>query len=412
MPSALPRRIRSGSGQLHTQTLETVVSVPEKKAVQRTRRGIAATGAGCRTKQEVTRQMGNIIGYPLGWIMWLLYQVVKNYGVALILFTLVMKLLLFPLSVKQQKSTAKMSIMAPKQQELQKKYGNNKEKLNEEMMKLYQEEKYSPLSGCLPMLLQFVVLFGLIDVIYNPLEHILRFSNDIITQASEIVKGMADTVSAQATASQQLAIIAAVKADPAAFTAMGTEFIEKVSSINLNFLGLNLGEMPSWSWPIILVPLLSGITSLGYTVYSSYINKQNNTTPDSGSGGGMMKGMMYIMPVFSVFFAMQVPAGVGIYWSISNILSFIQTLYLNHKYNPKEMIEAMQAEEEAKKREKKESRKEMQEKKEQGEEIAPELEQKALSAKEINRRKLAAARRRDAEKYGEEYVEVTDDDLM
>lgn len=356
--------------------------------------------------------MGNIIGYPLGWIMWLLYQVVKNYGVALILFTLVMKLLLFPLSVKQQKSTAKMSIMAPKQQELQKKYGNNKEKLNEEMMKLYQEEKYSPLSGCLPMLLQFVVLFGLIDVIYNPLEHILRFSNDIITQASEIVKGMADTVSAQATASQQLAIIAAVKADPAAFTAMGTEFIEKVSSINLNFLGLNLGEMPSWSWPIILVPLLSGITSLGYTLYSSYINKQNNTTPDSGSGGGMMKGMMYIMPVFSVFFAMQVPAGVGIYWTISNVLSFLQTLYLNHKYNPKEMIEAMQAEEEARKREKKESRKEMQEKKEQGEEIAPELEQKALSAKEINRRKLAAARRRDAEKYGEEYVEVTDDDLM
>ena len=80
--------------------------------------------------------MGNIIGHPLGWIMWLLYQVVRNYGVALILFTLVMKLLLFPVSVKQQKSTAKMSIMAPKQQELQKKYGNNKEKLNEELLML------------------------------------------------------------------------------------------------------------------------------------------------------------------------------------------------------------------------------------------------------------------------------------
>ncbi len=356
--------------------------------------------------------MGNIIGYPLGWIMWLLYQVVKNYGVALILFTLVMKLLLFPLSIKQQKSTAKMSVMAPKQQELQKKYGNNKEKLNEEMMKLYQEEKYSPLSGCLPMLLQFVVLFGLIDVIYNPLRHILRMSKDVISQASEIVKGLSDSIASQATASQQLAIIAAVKADPSAFSAMGAEFIEKVSSINLNFLGLNLGEMPSWSWPIILVPILSGITSLGYSIYSGYINKKNNTNPDAGAGGGMMmKGMMYIMPLFSFFFAMRVPAGVGVYWTVSNVLSFIQTLYLNYKYNPKEMIEAIQAEAETKKREKKESRKEMQEKKENGEEIAPELEQKALTAKEINRRKLAEARRRDAEKYGEEYVEVTDDDL-
>ena len=355
--------------------------------------------------------MGNIIGYPLGWIMWLLYQVVRNYGVALILFTLVMKLLLFPVSVKQQKSTAKMSIMAPKQQELQKKYGNNKEKLNEEMMKLYQEEKYSPLSGCLPMLLQFVVLFGLIDVIYNPLKHILRFSNDIITQAADIVKGMADTMTAQMTASQQLAIIAAVKADPAAFAPMGAEFVEKVSSINLSFLGLNLGEMPSWSWPIILVPLLSGITSLGYSIYSAYINKQNNPTQEQ-NGGMMMKAMMYIMPLFSFFFAMKVPAGVGVYWTVSNVLSFVQTIYLNRKYNPREMMEKIKAEEEEKKREKKESRKEMQEKLEQGEEVAPELEKKALTAKEINRRKLAEARRRDAEKYGEEYVEVTDEDLM
>ena len=353
--------------------------------------------------------MGNIIGYPLGWIMWLLYQVVKNYGVALVLFTLVMKIILFPLSIKQQKSTAKMSLVNPKMQELQKKYANDKNKLNEEMTKLYQQEKYNPLSGCLPMLLQFVVLFGLIDVIYNPLKHILRFSKEVIDQATEIMKGLSTSA---ITASQQLAVIAAVKSDPGAFSAMGGDFVDKVVNFNLNFLGLNLGEMPSWTWPIILVPVLSGITSLAFSIYSSWSQKKTNPGGEQQQGSGMMKGMMYIMPVFSFFFAMRVPAGVGVYWTVSNVLSMVQSLYLNKKYNPKEMAEQMQAEEEEKKRLHKESRKEMQEKLEQGEEIEPELEQKALTPKEINRRKLAEARKRDAEKYGEEYVEVTDDDLL
>lgn len=353
--------------------------------------------------------MGNIIGYPLGWIMWALYQVVRNYGVALVLFTLVLKIIMFPLSVKQQKSNAKMSLMNPKLQELQKRYANDKTKLNEEMSKLYQEEKYNPLSGCLPMLLQFVVLFGLIDVIYNPLEHILRFSKETIEQATEIMSGISTSM---ATASQQLAIIAAVKADSSAFAALGTEFIDKVANFNLNFLGLNLGEMPSWSWPIILVPLLSGITSLGHSIYTMISQKKTSPNGQDPSGGGMMKGMMYIMPLFSFFFAMKVPAGVGIYWTVSNVLSLIQSFYLNWKYNPKEMVEKMKALEEEQKKIKKESRQEMKEKKEQGQEIPQELEQKALTAKEINRRKLAEARRRDAEKYGEEYVEVTDDDLI
>ncbi|MBQ3049609.1 MAG: membrane protein insertase YidC [Oscillospiraceae bacterium] len=357
--------------------------------------------------------MGNIVGYPLGWIMWALYQLVSNYGVALILFTLVLKIAMFPLSVKQQKSTAQQAVMAPKLQALQKRYAKDKERLNEEMTKFYKEEKYNPMSGCLPMLLQFVVLFGLIDVIYNPLKHILRFSKDVIAAAGELVASASEKA---ATASQQLAIIAAVKDNPAAFASIdaefGINFVEKVQNFELSFLGLNLGEMPSWAWPIILVPFLSGITSLIHTIYSSYMQKKNAIADDPANNAMLMKGMMYIMPVFSFIFAMQVPAGVGIYWTVSNVLSLVQSFYLNKKYNPKKLAAEIEAAEAEKKKLKKESKQELKEKLEEGKEVTKELEEKALSAKELNRRKLAEARKREAEKYGETYKEVTDEDLI
>ena len=121
--------------------------------------------------------INSIFGYPLGWLMWLCYKIVSNYGIALIIFTLLTKLILFPLAIKQQKSSLRMARMQPKLEELQKKYGKNKEKYNEEMLKLYDEEKYNPMSGCLPMLIQFPILFGLIDVIYKPMTHIRRMSS-------------------------------------------------------------------------------------------------------------------------------------------------------------------------------------------------------------------------------------------
>ena len=132
--------------------------------------------------------MSQLFGTPLGWIMWLLYQVIRNYGIVLILFTILVKAALFPLSVKQQKSSAKMAIFQPKIAEIQKKYANNKQKQQEEMMKLYEAHGYNPMSGCLPLLIQFPILFGIIDVVYNPLTHILRIPKDTIASAVEILK--------------------------------------------------------------------------------------------------------------------------------------------------------------------------------------------------------------------------------
>lgn len=347
-----------------------------------------------------------IFGYPLGWIMWLCYKVIPVYGVALILFTIITRSILIPFSIKQQKSMVKMQIFRPRMEEIQKKYKNNKEKMNEEMMKLYQEEGYNPMSGCLPMAIQFPILFGLIDVIYKPMTHILRLGNDLIQQAATVAAPILNVEAASLAKdySSQLKIIGAAQANPDAFSAI-PGFMDAISTLNLNFLGIDLTKTPTLALNIlILIPILSGVTSL---FLSFFTMKQTAATAGSNQMAGMSKGMMFMMPVMSTWFAFILPAGVGIYWIISNVLMALQTFLLNKYMNPAKMAEEAKAEYEAKKAEDRQKR--IEDKKKRKEQGLPEDE--GLSQKERNRQKLAAARKRDAEKYGEEYKEVTDEDL-
>lgn len=384
--------------------------------------------------------INQIFGYPLGWIMWAIYQIVPIYGIALILFTILTKAALVPLMVKQQKSMAKQQAFQPRTKEIQDKYKNNKEKMNEEMMKLYQEEGFNPMSGCLPMLIQFPILFGLIDVIYNPLRHILRLSTELIDQAMEIVGTMSATVAPSYT--REITVINAVQSNPGAFTALGGDVVAKIQSMNFNFLGIDLTQVPTMALNMLMIiPVLSGITSLAIAVQSMRQQKRMSGG-EKAPGSSVTNGMMLVMPVFSLMIAFQVPAGVGMYWILSNVFSMGQTMWLNKKYNPKEMAqkaaEAAELRREEMRREKAEAKAKLREsmteaerikadaeeqaktakgkaKRELAEVIIPEVDaevlEKALSQKEKNRRKLAEARRRDAERYGEEYVEVTDDDL-
>lgn len=387
----------------------------------------------------------SILGWPLGWIMWFLYLVVRNYGVALLLFTLVTRLALVPLSIKQQKSTVKTQVMQPQMAELQAKYKNNKEKLNEEMMKLYQKEGYNPMSGCLPLLIQMPILFGLIDVIYRPLKHILRLSPELIKKAEEIAAAATGMRQGGGLNYLQLAIIRGASETPQLYIdALGADFVAQVQSLRLNFLGMDLTLTPSFDLfkqmftnfnPVIIIPILSGVSSLLVSLITMKVSA--NQAQGAAAGGNSMKGMMLIMPLFSTWIAFSVPAGVGLYWFYSNIAAMVQSLLLNKYYNPKEMAEKARLEHEEKQRLEREERIEAKklarensvelEKQQHAEgkgkgksgkaKDIPETEEeivideKALSQKELARRKLAAARKRDAEKYGEEYVEVTDEDL-
>ena len=139
----------------------------------------------------------------LGPLMKLLYGFIGNYGITIIVATVVMKLLLFPLAIHQQKSTAKMSVFQPLINEIQTKYKNNPEKQQEELMKLQQEHGYNPMSGCLPMLLTMLVLFGFLGVVYYPVHYIFGVSDAVVKQAAEAI-GLATTnVSTMQTAQMQ-----------------------------------------------------------------------------------------------------------------------------------------------------------------------------------------------------------------
>jgi YidC/Oxa1 family membrane protein insertase len=352
------------------------------------------------------------VGWVLGFIMYYINQLTHNYGITLILFSILVKVVMIPLGIKQQKGLISNARMQPKMKAIQKAYGNNKQKYSEELQKLYNEEGFSPMSSCLPMLIQFPILFGMLDVIYNPIKHMLRLPTETINKAIEIATGVLGA-GGMSNYSKEISVLNAVKLDPAPFIqGLGADITEKISNFDFSLFGLFLGEQPSLTpgdRPIglyivlLLIPILSGITSL----MMSMVTKQSTASSADGQMAGMTNSMLLMMPLMSVWISFVVPAGVGIYWLISNILSTVQSMILNKIMNPAEEIaKAKAVEEELRERERLER---IEQKKKAKEENSQ--NESNLSQKELTRRKLAAARKRDAERYGEEYVDVTDEDV-
>ena len=345
-----------------------------------------------------------LFGVPLGWIMWAMYTLIPNYAIALVLFTIVTKLLLLPLAIKGQKGSVKMQIMQPKIKELQDKYKSNPQKMQEEMQLLYKRENYSMAAGCLPMLIQMPILFGLIDVIYRPLTHVMRVSSENIAIMTEIMKEANVAVSNYI----EIDMLKAIQNTPEMFNELGQELVTHISSLDLmmdfGFFQIDMTQAPGFAFNIlVLIPILSGATAF----LMSFISMRAN--PSAQSANSSMKTMMYMMPLMSVWFTTMVPIGVGIYWIISNSFGAVQALVLNKFWNPKDIAEKMKLEDaERHERERQEKIEAKRLAKENGEVI----EEKALSQKEINRQKLAAARKRNSELYGDySDTDVTDEDL-
>lgn len=312
-----------------------------------------------------------------------------------------------------------MALFKPKMDSIQKKYANNRERYNEEIQKLYTEEGYNPMSGCLPTLIQFPILFGVIDVVYRPIYHVLRVGSTVINEMIAAANAAGAAIQASSYYSE-IELMKEVKANPELFSTFDQTVVEKIQNFDMTFLGLDLSVQPKFqltyeggfNW-YLLIPIACLIFQLVQTVY---MQKRNPTQQEAGS----MNLMFYIMPLFSAYICFIVPAGAGFYWAISAIVMLLQSIFLNIKYNPQKMAEQVQAEMDAEKEKKRQQRvearerlKELQQSKNGGKaeskyETGEEL---SASQKEENRRKLAAARKRDAEKYGEQYVEVTDDDL-
>lgn len=382
----------------------------------------------------------DIIGIPFGYLMSIIYALIPNYAIAIIVFTLVTKLLLFPVNYKTQKGSARMMLLQPKLQKLQKSYGSNPQRLQEEQQKLYQEEGYNPMGSCLPAFVQMFLLFGVIDVVYKPITHILHISKDVraaaISKASELAIKFNDVNGGKAfdqrgNLRNELFTMEVLDKHPDDFNSFAENFKDIVSEFSQNFtiFGANLGNTPTlhpetWNSEaviLVLIPFLAGLSQLLVTIYSLMHQKKVNPTPQAG--GGCMNVMMFTMPLMSIWFAFQVPAGVGFYWIWSSLFSFVITFALNC-YFTKERITVINEKEKEKARiyaEKHPEKKtfmqrllEQQSMLEQqqggaGSSVNADGSKKSRSeTNKQNRDAINEARRRMAEKYGDAYDENDD----
>lgn len=288
--------------------------------------------------------MFSTIGYyiciPFAWLVRLFYSLTGSYGVALILFTLVIKLIMLPFQMKSKKSMMRMNRLSGRMQELQKKYANNQAKYAEEMQKLYAEEGVSPMSGCLWSFLPLPILLALYSIIRQPIVYLMNFGGraaglEVVEEARALITSAGIELTSSV-AYEQIEMSTIINAQFPEFIAEHTGWFH----VDYNFLGLDLTAMPwnavkgfSLSWAVIgliLIPILAGGSQL---LLSMVTMKQQ--PQQEGAAGNSTKTMMYMMPLFSVYIAFMMPAALGVYWIAQSVFSLIQEVVLGKFYNKK-----------------------------------------------------------------------------
>ena len=271
----------------------------------------------------------DIFNIPLGWLLRVCYGLIPNYGVALILFALIIKVLFFPFSIKQQKNSIRQAKLQPRERAIRKKYaGRNdkvtQEKVQREINELYQKENYNPLAGCLPMLIQLPLLLFVFNVIRSPLRYLCGLSSAVV-----------NTVKEMAGVDNEISALNAMKADFAKFE--GIEGISGKLTLgelpNFDIFGLDMSVTPNGGAAIyLLIPLLTFFASYFSSKIIRKFSYQPQQTEQNPQTELSMKIMNLTLPLFSVWIAYTVPAVVGIYWMYQNLLGILQQFILSKMY--------------------------------------------------------------------------------
>ena len=297
--------------------------------------------------------------FPFTWLLNFFYNMSGNYGVALICFAVVVKLVLFPLQMKGKRGMIQMNLISGKMQQLQKQYGKDKERYNLEVQKLYERENVNPMGGCLWTLLPLFVLIPLYSIIREPLlymmgltaEEIMTVANAVNWEtvavdngwvtanamsklAEQVASGELVSVFKNGTYNQMyLASLITPDTLPSIQAALG-EAGSKVFAINFNFLGLDLAMMPTWkiwqntSWPVIGSFLLIMISASSSFLFSKISMKTNQMSQGNSNAQveSTNKMMTWMMPLMSLYIGFVMPVALCLYWVAQNLLSMVQEL--------------------------------------------------------------------------------------
>ncbi len=271
-----------------------------------------------------------IIGAPMGAVLnWLMSLFNNNFALAVFLFTVLINVIMLPLTIKSQKSNLKQAKLRPKLEAIKLKYGDDKVKVQQATQELYSKEGVSPAGGCLPLIVRLVFMMGVYEVIRRPLTYIAGFD-----WAKSVMEG--------AKATDEIGLLSKIvggaeKVGDHAITAAERSLVD---GLNFNWLGINLTETPDFSWNfaefkiIWLIPILAFLAAMLNSVVTLLINKKMN--PDQPN----MAGMMLTMPLISLFFAFSLPGAVGFYWIVSSIISGVIQAVVSVKYNANRLLAA------------------------------------------------------------------------
>ena len=264
----------------------------------------------------------NIFGYALNFI----YNIFNNYGIAIIIFTIILKALMIPMNIKQQKTMKKSTKIQVKSREIQEKYSNDPTRMNQELMDLYKSENMSPFSGCLSSIIQMVVIISIFFLVSRPLTFMRNIDADTINKYTEAI-----TQEGERKNYIEIAIIKEKGAE------------DPRVNLNMDFLGLDLSDIPVENlsnWTVYIIPVLYVITSFISMKITNKLNgvdkkeevkeennkliKKDEDQKEQIAMNEMNKSMMYMMPIMSVSISMVAPLGLALYWFVSNILMIIE----------------------------------------------------------------------------------------
>lgn len=273
-----------------------------------------------------------------GYLLNALYTAFNNYGIAIIVFSIILRIILIPLTVKQQKSLKKSAQLQEEMKEIQRKYKNNPEKLNQETIDLYKREKLSPFAGCFSSIIQIVIILSVFWLVSQPLTYMKKIDTNVINDYKTQIQESGEQ---------------ATYAEITIINKYGTQ--DARVSLNMDFLGLDLSKVPSSNlkdWTVYIIPLLYVISSVVSIKINNNMTKKKKDDKKAITDGtnmevqnepnemeameAMNKNMMYMIPLMSVFIAFIAPLGLALYWFISNVLIIIEKLIIDAVIKHKE----------------------------------------------------------------------------
>jgi YidC/Oxa1 family membrane protein insertase len=268
-----------------------------------------------------------LIVQPIALLLRSLYSATGSFGVSIIIFGLVAKAALLWFAFKAKRGMLQQQRLQPKLQELQKQYGRDRQKMQQEQAKLYQSEGISMFGGCLWMFVPFPIIIALYGAVRRPLTYIMELSGDAIASISEAL-GIESGAGGRGGFFDELVIANALN-DPGNLNLAQNVVSETLHPVNFSFLGINLAEVPSFAGLIVLVPLVSALSSF----LSVWLTQKFTGRPPAAGNAQIM--MFLLGPGISLWLGFTLPAALGVYWITQNVLGVPQEYVLSKYWNRK-----------------------------------------------------------------------------